>query len=99
MIETTQLPRHGCPVCLRPFDAATNITGDAKPQPGDLTICLYCTTVLEFDAEMRPQELSPARRAAVPMEQWRVIERMRLVIAMERAAKARATNTGKDSAQ
>lgn len=37
-----------CPVCVTPLDAAINVSGKAGPQDGDLTICIYCTTVLRF---------------------------------------------------
>lgn len=35
------------------LDAATGMSDpDAIPKPGDVTICFYCTTVLEFTEDM-----------------------------------------------
>lgn len=39
-----------CPCCQKRLDAATAADGDVdvRPKPGDPTICLYCTALLEF---------------------------------------------------
>lgn len=50
-----------CPVCQAELSAATDVRGgDAQPKPDDLTICLYCTAPLRFDADLRPVRLSQA---------------------------------------
>ena len=36
-----------CPHCRRRLDAATGFDEHA-PRPGDLSICLYCSAVLQF---------------------------------------------------
>jgi hypothetical protein len=48
-----------CPVCDAPIDAATSIDGtDITPQVEDVSICLYCTSYLQYDEELIPQEMS-----------------------------------------
>lgn len=32
------------------MDAATAIEGDARPKPGDLSLCIRCGAILRFDA-------------------------------------------------
>lgn len=42
-----------CPVCETFLDAATGINDHAAiPQPGDITVCLYCTSILEYNNAM-----------------------------------------------
>lgn len=35
-----------CPVCFELLDAMSALTGDAPPEAGDFTICLYCRSIL-----------------------------------------------------
>lgn len=55
---------------------ATGLTSDDAPRPGDVTVCLYCVSVLEFgegmtlkapsqERKMRLLERSPELRDAV----------------------------------
>jgi hypothetical protein len=45
---TGQTPLRFCPVCFHKLDGVTNLTGSEKPEPGDFTICIGCTSVLKF---------------------------------------------------
>ena len=45
-------PEHACPSCRRLLDAASEVGAKAVPQPGDLSICLYCKAWLVFNADM-----------------------------------------------
>ena len=45
-VHLTQL--NACPTCKTKLDAATNITEDTAPAAGDITVCAYCTSLLEF---------------------------------------------------
>lgn len=39
-----------CPNCGKQLDGTTFIKrGDVMPRPGDLSICFYCGTILEFE--------------------------------------------------
>lgn len=56
------IPPVRCPYCDYELDTATNADGSgAKPRAGDLTVCLSCAQVLEFDASLAPQKVSDAR--------------------------------------
>lgn len=44
--ETTRLDSGQCPECATKTDAHTGPAGG--PRPGDLSICLYCGTLLTF---------------------------------------------------
>jgi hypothetical protein len=37
-----------CPTCQMPLNRSTCTMGDKDPKPGDLTVCIYCNTVLQF---------------------------------------------------
>lgn len=38
-----------CPTCLTKIDGAMNAEGgDVPPEDGDVSICIYCTEVLEY---------------------------------------------------
>lgn len=46
------MPPTKCPVCTKVLDAATSTTGNHKPGPGDVTICIYCQTWLRFTDDL-----------------------------------------------
>lgn len=80
MMTTTLLPQHGCPVCQRSIDAASDVRGDARPNPGDITICAYCASILEFDDEMRPQQASALTLSSIDSETAHTIEVVRRAV-------------------
>ena len=49
--ETTKIRDTACPECHELF---THASGQSNPQPGDVTICLYCGAVLTFDDQVVP---------------------------------------------
>jgi hypothetical protein len=73
-LTTTPVPAQTCPHCRQDLRAATSTAG-ATPSPDDLTICLYCATVLVFTPTMGLRRLTredldamtPAYKAAL----WR----------------------------
>jgi len=54
------LPNVRCPTCNTRIDAATGavdsagamLPDSARPKPGDLTVCFYCATLLQFAPDM-----------------------------------------------
>jgi hypothetical protein len=49
-----------CPVCSHKLDSATKMMSDGSvggPAPGDVTVCLYCTSWLEFGPEAKSLEI------------------------------------------
>jgi len=51
--------RSHCPTCGELLDAFSHQDPNAKPIPGDLTICVYCSEVLEFTNTMDLKLASP----------------------------------------
>jgi hypothetical protein len=51
-MTTVRLPPQFCPVCFTMLDAATNMTSEGPPVPGDFTICIGCRSILKFGPEM-----------------------------------------------
>lgn len=41
-----------CPYCGSKLDAATDPYGDARPKPGDASVCWYCAGVLVFGDDL-----------------------------------------------
>jgi hypothetical protein len=72
--------KDGCPVCFHPLDAATCATGDARPEPGDLTVCLYCTTFLRFDDQLRHVKLQDGEFSQLDAVERRTLVRARNLI-------------------
>lgn len=51
-MTTTRLPATECPTCTKELDAASGKPG-AVPDPGDVTVCVYCGEVLIIDDRYR----------------------------------------------
>jgi hypothetical protein len=49
---TTRMVSQGCPKCFHELDANTCLTEEAKPEPGDYTVCIGCASVLRFRENM-----------------------------------------------
>lgn len=65
-----------CPACLHKLDGATDPFGDAAPSPGDLTVCLYCSTVSIFQTDLTLRQARKADYKKMPPDiraQLRVI--------------------------
>lgn len=52
------MPADRCPGCAHPFNDATHVAGDAKPSPGDLSMCWYCGAFLEFNPDLTTRLLT-----------------------------------------
>jgi acetyl-CoA carboxylase beta subunit len=52
------IPQSPCLNCGKLLDGATCIDNDSMPDPGDVTICIYCGHLMMFDAQMRLRDLS-----------------------------------------
>lgn len=51
---TTRTKVSQCMACFKVYDAHSQILDkeDAAPKEGDFSICLYCATICEFDADL-----------------------------------------------
>jgi transcription elongation factor Elf1 len=78
MIEDTyQHEPFECPGCGMLMDASTNMTKNhGKPESGDLSVCLYCGTMLEF-GDGKPHELSMEVYASLGSEMQFKLQRVR----------------------
>ncbi len=51
MRTTTRYKETACPVCGVLSDSASSLEKDVKPKPGDITVCIECRTVLQFNQD------------------------------------------------
>lgn len=50
--QTHDIPPIKCPLCKYKMDSSTGIGCDTSPKVGDITLCLNCGAILEFDELM-----------------------------------------------
>lgn len=50
-----------CPKCGKELDGVTQVQEgkETLPVPGDVSVCLYCFTMLRFDDDIKSQILTP----------------------------------------
>ena len=56
-------PRAKCPVCSYQTDRAGATEDDGAPRPGDLTVCLNCGELMEFDERLEFRQLGEEEKA------------------------------------
>jgi hypothetical protein len=55
---TNKMPVCQCPTCESKLDAASASDGsETTIMPGDVTICVYCTEILEFTEEFMVEKV------------------------------------------
>ena len=64
---TTNLPEFDC-ACGKQLDAAT---GDDLPRPGDLTVCMQCERIYQFDSALRLIPVTPEMMRSLDPEAQR----------------------------
>jgi RNase P subunit RPR2 len=47
-----------CPSCHKQLDAASSVDDNLRPEPGEITICLYCGHIMAFDDDLSFRELT-----------------------------------------
>jgi hypothetical protein len=63
------------------MDEATHPEDDAaRPSPGDLSICLSCTSILKFGDDLALMACSPAEIADLPSDIKAELERYRRAV-------------------
>lgn len=60
-----QGPAALCPKCGEMIDGWTETGHGHKPKPGDASICVYCLSVLVFDATPKPVLPTPEQAAEI----------------------------------
>ena len=53
MIDENIIPLDLCPCCGYSFDRASSLEPGTKPQTGDISLCISCGGVLEFDKDLK----------------------------------------------
>jgi hypothetical protein len=54
-----------CPWCEYRIDGATDLADERGPEPGDLSICIACASLLKFDQDLTPQKVSEDERRQI----------------------------------
>lgn len=75
-----RLPKSSCPLCGKKLDAASDADGEERPSPGDVTLCIGCGTVFEYDGEMKLRVMTEAELSALEEEVQAQIKTVRMAI-------------------
>lgn len=70
--KSTQLPASRCPYCDVDLDAAGSYEGKT-PDPGDLTVCVSCASLLAYGDDMRLRKVVPADLADLPEDAKQIV--------------------------
>ena len=66
-VKNERLAATTCPECGAMLDDATNMEDDSlKPEPGDISCCIECAVVLEYQDDMQMRKLSADEFLALP---------------------------------
>ena len=79
-----QLPEVKCVVCGHPLDAATCLEGDHRPAVGDVSMCVECGEVYEFDAQMKLVQVNLASLLELDPTQHNLIAKAQSIIREKR---------------
>lgn len=66
--DTVRLPEDRCPKCGGKLDAATGAESGPGPEAGDLSVCIHCLAMLQFDPNLRLKRLTDDEFEALPEE-------------------------------
>jgi hypothetical protein len=72
----THLSKDCCPQCGYTLDAATGAHGFEIPAPGDFSVCINCTSILEFSNDMSLQLLPIDKQQNLPKEEQEEIAKL-----------------------
>lgn len=84
--RTTVIPLQPCPACFKHMDAASHPEKEVSPKPGDLTMCLHCQTVLQFDRKLRVTIASKQAIESTPPDELRRLRRYQAAAAAAQLA-------------
>lgn len=69
MAEPTYLPGNICPKCNEPVTGASVLSGEqVDPVSGDLSICVYCLSLLTYNDDLTSRVLTPDEFLELPDE-------------------------------
>ena len=52
MNKETKLKESHCGECKKPLDGATSVEGDYTPSENDLSVCIYCGAINQFNSDL-----------------------------------------------
>jgi hypothetical protein len=85
-VTTYHLEEARCPWCDKRLDAVTDAdVHERGPDPGDLTICIQCASLLRLDGNLIPQKIAPAELQQLIREQPDLAE---MIDIMQRTARS-----------
>ncbi len=73
------IPNDHCPVCAHLLNAATAAEGEARPEEGDLSCCLYCRSFLVFTADLTLRKATEKEISELPHETRQILDHVRRV--------------------
>lgn len=74
-------PKTACPCCGKTLNASGASGNDeGAPGEGDLSVCIYCATILVFDANMTLRLLPQAELETLPEETLIELHKMQTAI-------------------
>lgn len=68
-----------CPNCGKKLDCAT-CESEIKPEPGDISVCIYCTSFLIFNDKVKLRLLTDDEIADLPAERRSQLVMARLLL-------------------
>lgn len=73
----TGLPPTVCPVCDYTLDACSGMNAESQqdgPEPGDVTVCMRCGSVLQYTDGMSVIRITPEKKAQIDADpEWRSV--------------------------
>lgn len=76
-MRTQRTPVNRCPRCNEKLDAASALTEDAVPKPGDISMCMYCQAFLVFKSDLTLRLSTDDDMADLPIKQREALMRAR----------------------
>lgn len=58
-MKSTELSKRKCPACGHDIEASTHLVDEVSPEPGDVSVCLYCGEFYIFDDDMNFRDPTP----------------------------------------
>jgi hypothetical protein len=84
--EHARIEPSPCPHCQHKLDSAYSPSNpQAKPRPGDLTVCINCQEFLQFDNDLKVIKVTDELRAKIEQESpgtYKELQRIRMAIKM-----------------
>lgn len=77
---STLVPKACCPECHADLDTATSARGDYTPEHGDVSVCVYCGALLQFDPSLALVPLSEDELESLDDEIVQVLKQMSAMV-------------------